>query len=294
MGALLRIAVALACCAVPAWLGAESLVRVRTGDRITEVALERYVEGAVASEVYADWPPEALKAQAVVARTYALHQRGQRREARYDLESTVISQRYGTSTPGATVRRAVGATRGEYLAFAEAPALAVFHASAGGRTASSLEVWGRRLPYLVSVPSPDDAAPDHFWSYEIAVDDLVRALLGAGLMVDPAGGIGPIRRSGSGRVTSVEIGGNTLSGRDLREILGGRAIRSTLFDLRAHGGSVLFLGSGAGHGVGLSQWGARELALQGRAHREILAHYYPGTRLRRIGPGPDPEAETTQ
>ncbi len=266
--------------AVPA--AADSGVRVRLGDGIQTLPLERYVEGAVAGEVYADWPAEALKAQAVVARTYAMHQRELRRAQRYDLESTVISQRYLASRAPRGVRRAVSATRGEYLSFDNGPILAVFHASSGGRTAASEEVWSQALPYLRSVESPDDSAPDYFWSYEIASADLVAALRRAGLAVSEEGRIGRLQRSPSGRVASLEIGGARVSGRQLREILGGRALRSALFDVRESDDAVRFLGSGAGHGVGLCQWGSRELALRHQDYREILAHYYPGTVLRRL------------
>ena len=182
------------------------------------------------------------------------------------------------------MRAATQATRGEYLSFEDEPILAVFHASSGGRTASAEEVWGLDLEYLRPVNSPDDAAPDYFWSYEIELDDLLSALREAGYAV-AAGEGSQVRvesRSSSGRVTSIEIGGVLLSGHDLRQVLGGRALRSARFELRVDATRVRFLGSGAGHGVGLCQWGSRELALQGRTYAEILAHYYPGTRLVRL------------
>jgi stage II sporulation protein D len=217
----------------------------------------------------------------VVARSYALHERNRNSGLPYDLESTVLSQRMARGAVPRRIRDAVRATRGEYLRYSDAPILAAFHSSAGGRTASALEVWGEDLPYLRPVESPDDAAPDFFWTYQIALDDLRSALREAGL--SPRGSrVRVIEHSPSGRAARLDVLGVQLSGRDLRELLGGRALRSSLFDVRVQDGDVRFLGSGAGHGVGLCQWGAREMALRGRSYGEILAHYYPGTGLARL------------
>ncbi len=252
-------------------------------DVINRVDLEIYVESSVASEVFPDWPEEALKAQAVVARTYALYQRERGAHPAYDLEATVVSQRYGVTAPSSGVRRATLSTRGQFLSFQEQPILAVFHASSGGRTASAEEVWGVALPYLRSVESPDDAAPDYFWSYEIELEELGKALREAGFESGDPKGVQVAERSRSGRVERLSLGGTTLSGRELRQVLGGRAIRSTLFDVRSADGAARFLGSGAGHGVGMCQWGAREQALRGRSYAQILAHYYPDTSIERAG-----------
>jgi len=260
------------------WPGDLSLVPRPDGtmDVVNVVPLEAYVEQTVAGEVYADWPEEALKAQAVVTRTYALHERTRRQGEPFDLEASVISQRYTTRPAPGRVRRAVAATRGEYISYQEKPILAAFHASSGGRTASAQEVWGAGLPYLQRLTSPDDASPDHFWSFEIPTRDLLAALSEAGLPVGSSPTVRVLQRSPSGRVRQLQIGDARLSGRELRQVLGGRAIRSALFEVRLIDDRVRFLGSGSGHGVGLSQWGARELALRGKSYRAILDHYYPG------------------
>jgi stage II sporulation protein D len=259
-------------------------VRVRQGDgKVARVALEPYVERAVAGEVWADWPVEALKAQAVVARTYALHQRRQNAGQPADVESGVLSQRFSRGPVARRIRTAAHQTRGQYLSHAGAPILAAFHASAGGRTASASEVWGEDLPYLRSVESPDDAAPDYYWSYRIGLPELRDVLREAGYAPRDGRRVRVLRRSSSGRAASVELFGAVLSGRAVRELLGGRALRSTLFDLTVEDGSARFAGSGAGHGVGLCQWGARELARRGRSYVQILDHYYPGTRLTEVG-----------
>ena len=273
---------ALACASMDA--GAESLVRVKVEGRIIKVPLEVYVESATASEIYASWPHEVLKAQAVVARTYALHESQRRAGERFDVESSILSQRFGAERVLQSVRQAVADTRGQYLSFSGDPILAAFHSASGGRTASAEEVWGRSLPYLRSVSSEDDDAPDHFWSYEIAWSDLLETLRGAGLKPDPGAGIGQARPTPSGRVGEIEIGGIPLTGRSLRSILGGRALRSAMFLVRREGERVVFMGSGAGHGVGLSQWGARDMAMRKHSYREILEHYFPGATFKSLRP----------
>jgi stage II sporulation protein D len=266
----------VACVAVLSLLAAparaEVSVRVRLGERVQAVPLEAYVERAVASETYASWPTEALKAQAVVARTYALHERDRNRALAYDVESSVVSQRYQEGPVAQPIQAAVSATRGQFLSWQGQPILAVFHASAGGRTASSEEVWGRPLPYLRIVNSPDEDGPDFFWSFDIGRADLA-GVLGSSELPDV------VERSPSGRVLRIRVGSRELTGRELRRTLGGRALRSTRFEVRETGDVIRFVGSGSGHGVGLCQWGTRSLAESGSSYRQILSHYYPGARL---------------
>jgi stage II sporulation protein D len=273
--------------ALALWLGlsgaasAEVDVRVRLPGGIDAVPLELYVERTVASEVYPSWPIEVLKAQAVIARTYALHERVRNAGLEYDVESSVVSQRYREGAVPARIRAAVAATRSEFLEYGGAPILAAYHASSGGRTASSEEVWGQSLPYLASVSSPDDDAPDYFWSFEIAREDFLDALRSRGFGVGEGQPIEVLERSASGRVIRLRVGAAEVTGREIRRALGGRALRSTKFEVRvSDDGAVRILGSGSGHGVGLCQWGARALAASGKSYREILAHYYPGSRLR--------------
>lgn len=250
-------------------------------DVVNVLPLERYVAGSVAAEVYPSWPVEVLKAQAVIARSYALHERGRRNGEAFDLEAGVLSQSYRSGEVSRRVREASRATRGIWLSFAGKPILAAYHSSAGGRTASAREVWGEELPYLRVLESPDHDAPDYFWSFEIEEGDLARALGEHGVAVRGVPRVEIAERSESGRVLRLRVGEAVIEGRDLRQILGGAAIKSTLFEVRTRGEQVLFLGSGSGHGVGLSQWGALALARQGRSFEEILAYYYPGSVLER-------------
>ncbi len=252
---------------------------------INEVELEDYVSGILGREVYPDWHPEMLKAQAVVARSYALHQRAEAGDEAFDVEAGTGSQVYGgvaAETPA--IRAAVEATRGEYLAYARKPILAVYHSASGGQTASSEEVWGRALPYLVSLEVDDEEdSPDTYWRATISKTKLGRALDSLGIQIGTPQEVEVVDRSRSGRALRVRIRGDrgqhTLEARALRVALGESVIRSTLFEIRSAPDAVVFVGSGHGHGVGMSQWGAQAMAQRGSTYREIVQAFYPGTSL---------------
>ncbi len=255
---------------------------------INRVPLEEYVAGTVAREVYPGWHPAVLRAQAVVARTYALYRMARRRNAAWDVVSGARSQVYGgiDAEMPSTVR-AVRATRGEHLAYEGRPILAAYHACAGGRTASAEEVWGGQVPYLVSqAVEGEEDAPSTYWRIPVSTATLGRVLAGAGHAVGTPQRVRVSARSPSGRVRRVRIEGSSgeaeVTGRTLRGE--GGALPSTLFEVRESEGGFVFVGSGSGHGVGMSQWGARAMARRGAGYEEILARFYPGTTLRR-GPG---------
>jgi len=252
---------------------------------INEVALEDYVAGILGREIYPDWDPETLKAQAVVARTYALHEQAEHGSEPFDLDAGTDSQVYGglmAETPA--IRAAVAATRGEYLAYEGEPILAVYHSASGGRTASSEEVWGRALPYLVSLEVEDEQdSPDTYWRASISKTTLGRALDALGIRIGSPRELQVVDRSPSGRALRVRIRGDkgthVLEARALRAALGESVIRSTLFEIRAAPDAIVFVGSGHGHGVGMSQWGAQSMAQRGSTYREIVQAFYPGTSL---------------
>jgi stage II sporulation protein D len=252
---------------------------------INEVELEDYVSGILGREIYPDWHPETLKAQAVVARTYALHQRAEARDQAFHLEAGTGSQVYGgVAAETRAIRAAVAATRGEYLAYARKPILAVYHSAAGGQTASSEEVWGRALPYLVSLEVEDEQdSPDTYWRASISKTKLGRALDSLGIRIGSPREVQVVDRSRSGRALRVRIRGDRgqhiLEARALRVALGESVIRSTLFEIRPGRDAVVFVGSGHGHGVGMSQWGAQSMAQRGSTYREIVQAFYPGTSL---------------
>ncbi|MBW2543820.1 MAG: SpoIID/LytB domain-containing protein [Deltaproteobacteria bacterium] len=252
---------------------------------INEVELEDYVSGILGREIYPDWHPETLKAQAVVARTYALHQRAEARGQAFDLEAGTGSQVYGGVTAETrAIRAAVAATRGEYLAYGQQPILAVYHSASGGQTASSEEVWGRALPYLLSLEVEDEQdSPDTYWRASISKTKLGRALVSLGIRIGSPREVQVLDRSRSGRALRVRIRGDkgqhTLEARALRAALGESVIRSTLFEIRPARDAVVFVGSGHGHGVGMSQWGAQSMAQRGSTYREIVQAFYPATSL---------------
>jgi len=252
---------------------------------INEVELEDYVAGILGRELYADWHPETLKAQAVAARSYALHQRAAHADQPFDLEAGTGSQVYGgvaAETPA--IRAAVAATRGEFLSYEHEPILAVYHSASGGRTASSEEVWGRPLPYLVSLEVDDEQdSPDTYWRASISKTTLGRALESLGIRIGSPRELQVVDRSTSGRALRVRVrgerGDHELEARALRTALGESVIRSTLFEVRAAEDAFVFVGSGHGHGVGMSQWGAQAMAQRGATYREIVRAFYPGTSL---------------
>jgi stage II sporulation protein D len=255
---------------------------------VNELPMESYVAGIVGAEVSPRWHAEALKAQAVAARTYALYRMRGRGAGPYDVEGSVAGQVYkGAQAEDPATLRAVSDTSGEVLTYAGAPALTVYHSNAGGATEASRDVWLKDYPYLGSVESPfDSLAPGFSWAHTMTAEDLSRALNGAGHAIGVPVALYPVETTATGRVKTLlvrdrEGGVVRLSGEDLRKAVGYGVIRSTVFEVRASDGSFAFSGRGSGHGVGLSQWGAKGMADNGRSYREILFHFYPGAAIER-------------
>lgn len=271
--------------------------------RVAMLPLEEYLKGVVAAEMPASFEKEALKAQAVVARTYVVGRmrvfggpgcpdrpeadvctdpgKGQAWHSREELR-----QRWGAWRFGANWRRveeAVEATRGLIVTYENRPIDAVYHASAGGRTEAARHVWGSAVPYLQSVSSPDATGN----RYERVVTHLTWDRLARQAGVE-AGALEAARREGkepvailegseSGRVIRARVGDRLFTGPELRRALG---LPSTLFTWRVEGDGLTIVNRGYGHGVGLSQYGANGLARQGRDFRAIILHYYAGVTLR--------------
>ena len=252
---------------------------------LNRVELEAYVASTVGGEMSPSWPREALRAQAVAARTYVLHEAGKRRKSDWDVKATVASQVYrGIAAESKETRSAAHATRGEVLTYRGKPILAVFHSTAGGRTATAGEVWGQDLPYLTVVEvQEEDDAPHTYWRTEFSTEGLSKVLEAAGVQVSGLQAVAVTRRTASGRVERITFRGKTcaveLSESSLKGLISSLGLRSTLFDVRSTTDGFAFVGSGFGHGVGMSQWGARSLAERGESYQRILARFYPGTRL---------------
>lgn len=245
---------------------------------INRVGLEDYLKGVVPSEVPASFPFEVLKAQAVLARTYALSRLNP--GGLYDLCADQRCQVYaGASAESPRHSQAVEATQGLIVSFGELPITAVYHADSGGYTAASEEVWGKALPYLVPRPDPYSQSPAGSWERVLEPAEVTRVLNSQGFDVGVVAGLEVLSYSESGRPTKLRVTGSAkmleFAGPQATRLLRALGLPSTR--VRFEGWRVF--GQGSGHGVGMSQWGAKGFADQGRDFRQILGYYYPGTFL---------------
>ena len=255
------------------------------GDRVRVVnvlPLDDYLRGVVPAEMHASWPIEALKAQAIAARTYTLASLDPR--ADWDICATIDCQVYlGRDAEDPRADRAVADTRGLVLTYAGGFARTYYHADSGGTVASSLEVWGTRAPYLIAIRDVPASSPHRSWRIRMDAAAVGRSAAAAGASVGEVTRVRVLATSESGRVTSVEVvgtaGATVLSGFQLADALRGWGLKSTRFRMV---GDLVAEGDGWGHGVGMSQYGARALAASGYAYWQILAFYYPGTALQRL------------
>ncbi|RMF16673.1 MAG: SpoIID/LytB domain-containing protein [Candidatus Dadabacteria bacterium] len=252
-----------------------------------EMDLERYLAGVVPYEMNPNWPDEALRAQAVLARTFALKRIEQRRKngAPWDLVAGTEDQVFHWQEhPPRRIVQLIRSTAGEVMRTRDGALAEVFyHSCSGGHTADPAEVWGRPVAGLTTVEDTwDDVCPDFFWSLSLSP-----AELGTRLGTGPVDAIEILERGPSGRVVRIAVtaAGATQewSGLKFRSAVGPRELKSTLFQVRVgdrQGAPVwLFQGSGSGHGVGLSQFGAKVMAERGHDYREILAFYFPRLQL---------------
>ncbi len=257
-------------------------ITLLTADGPQTMLLEDYLPGALAAEMPALFPEEALKAQAVAIRSYALAASPRHENADLCTQSSCclgwldkaeLEALWGEdyTRHWSTVCRACEDTRGQFLSYGGQAALAVFHASSAGQTQSSGELWSP-LPYLISVASPETGADVPNYESTVCVP-LAEAAALLGLETLEAG---PLVESRSGRVASVRWGATSFTGEELRTLF---ALRSTAFRLEQTDHELIFTVLGNGHGVGMSQYGAKVYAELGLSYREILAHYYPGTSL---------------
>ncbi|HVZ81959.1 MAG TPA: SpoIID/LytB domain-containing protein [bacterium] len=258
---------------------------------INELPFEDYVMGVLAGEVPGNGPAEALKAQAIAARTFAFLNRLQAREKGqpYDLENTALFQMYqGSDRVTEPIRRAVLSSRGEILTYRNKPIEAFFHSNCGGRTADASTVWFQDRPYLRSVPCSFGDHGVHFhWSAEVPMDDLVQKLRGAGVELSDIAGLTVLSRDEGNRILKLAIrdGDGTvkeMKGSTFRMAIGPDVIRSTRFEVRIGDSMVRFTGKGWGHGVGLCQEGAFGMAQKGYSAFDILRYYYRGVMVERM------------
>ncbi len=259
---------------------------------INALDLERYLYGVIKGEINPRWPQEAVKAQAVAARTLALQNlaelRGKFASEGYTLRATTDSQVYlgiAGEDPGAIA--AVEATRGMVVTFRGQPIFAAYHSNSGGHTEDSENVWGTRHPYLRGVPDPFALdGPEGQWATRLSTAAIEAGLRRGGINMTGIAGIEPGRMTPWGRAVTVRLtdeAGRTreIGANQFRLLMGPGVIRSTMFVVTRDGAEVAFAGRGSGHGVGLDQWGARALALRGQTFEQILSYYYTGIAIER-------------
>ncbi len=250
---------------------------------INHVDLEEYLYSVVGSEMPASWPQAALQAQAVAARSYAMYHQNRATSRAYDMGGTTTWQVYrGFSGEAASTRTAVDATAGQVLTYGGQVIEAVFHSSSGGHTENSEDVWSSAVPYLKGVRDFDENAPVFSWDATLSLTEASSQFSGIGQIQD----IQIVRRSGQNRVAEVRVVGNldstVIRGNDLRRALGLRSTKIDSIAIDAGQDLLLISGRGFGHGIGLSQWGARGMAEQGHSYDQILRHYYQSTQLSSI------------
>jgi stage II sporulation protein D len=255
---------------------------------VNELPLEEYLVGLINCEISSAWPIEAVKSQAVIARTYAVNRKQARRDALYHLESSVIDQVYeGCEIEDSRARRGVADTSGQVLTYEGSVIQAFYHSSCGGRTEASENVWGARLPYLAGVDcSYCLVNSSGVWEARLSLAEIEDRLKAAGHKVSGVTDIRPGARNARGRLKNVVVvssrGDISLTGDQFRKSVGYGVIKSTSFTVKVAGGDASFSGIGNGHGVGLCQWGAKQRALDGFGYTEILSYYYPGTTLKKL------------
>lgn len=268
-------------------------------NEVAEIPLEDYVRGVVAGEMPVEFELEALKAQAIAARTYAVRRlaQGERTDlpppaAGAAVTDTTADQVYVTeeelrakwgmfeyARKMEKLSRAVKETEGIVLTYGGEPIEAVFFSMSNGFTENSEEVWQEQLPYLRSVKSPweERYAPDFERETELVLRTFYEKM---GLPPSSkAPEIAILERTEGGRAASVSIAGRRYTGREVRERLG---LPSADFDWRIAEGRIIFRTRGSGHGVGLSQWGANGMAKEGHSAEEILLYYYKGAKLEKL------------
>jgi len=256
---------------------------------INDLDLEDYLLGVIAAEIPSDWEMEALKAQAVASRTYVLYQKRNAGRRPYHILSTVDGQMYlGKRGERLRTTQAVEATRGLVLTYRGEIVPAFYHSSCGGHTEDALELWGVDEPYLKGVDCDcQDISKYGPWEKRVTKAGIIRALSREGYRLDGISSVEIGTLTAAGRVKNVlfrHAGGTTsVPAEVLRTTLGYSSLPSVFFEPEIIDQEVVLSGRGFGHGVGLCQWGTREMARRGSDYKAILAYYYPGTTLSRRG-----------
>lgn len=263
-------------------------VLVRAGEEVQEEDLDAYLVGVVLGEMPTDFAPEALKAQSVAARTYAWkayitggkHHDGSVCTQSGCCQAYIDPRQYleqGGSLEGlAKVRQTVAATSGLVLSYQGELIEATYFSCSGGQTEDAVAVWGTDYPYLQSVESPGEEDAVHYEDVLTYSLQQFQDALGIVLPDPPEQWFSQVEYTNGGGIASVNIGGQSYTGTQLRSLLG---LPSTRFSIQVSSDAVTITTNGYGHRVGMSQYGADAMAVNGSSFQEILAHYYPGTTL---------------
>ncbi|MGE5247631.1 MAG: SpoIID/LytB domain-containing protein, partial [Verrucomicrobiota bacterium] len=250
---------------------------------VAVVPLETYVAAVVSREVPERFHPEALAAQAVASRTYAVGAARNPRDAEYDLAGSVEDQVFeGIDNVAPVFRAAAEETRGLVVLYRGELARTVFHSTCGGRTESAANAWGWDVPYLRSQRCEDcSASPVYRWEYRMSEAEGHRVARALGLPPGGEIGITVSARTSTGRASRVRLASGGVAreaqAAEFRRVAGYARVRSLMFEVTKQSGGWSFAGRGYGHGVGMCQYGANGMAKAGHGFREILARYYPGT-----------------
>lgn len=246
---------------------------------INIVDMEEYLPGIIRREISTDWPMEAIKTQAVLARTYALVNQKHKTEG-FDLCSDVHCQVYGGMEAEDRVAiLACSATKNEVLCYNEKPAPVYYHACCGGLISDIRDVWGPSLPYLKSMVCPYcQASPHYNWQCNLSYANIAKKL--------GISRVSRVERTGQGRAKEVVIhheeGKKVIKANDFRNMFGSNLIKSTYFEIDQTWDGIRLIGKGWGHGVGLCQWGAKGMAGRGADYEEILSFYFPGCFIKKL------------
>ena len=265
-------------------------VRILRGNTVENINMEDYLVGVVSSEVPVSFEKEAIKAQAVAARTYALKQMENRQNESYDVKDDTSSQVYKSNEELKNIwkdkydeninkiKNAINETKGQYLTYDNKIIYAFFFSTSNGKTEDNKDVFGQDLPYLKSVDSSFDENETSNFKMEktISLSEFYQKL---GINYDDNLNITNIELTSSGRIKNITINNNTFKGVDVRSKL---SLRSTDFKIEKKDNNVVITTKGYGHGVGMSQYGANALAKQNKNYEEILKYYYKGTNIQKL------------
>ncbi|WP_018248263.1 SpoIID/LytB domain-containing protein [Orenia marismortui] len=270
----------------------EPTIQVKLKDgNIKKIKIEDYIAGVVAGEMKKDWPKNAYAAQAIIARTFTL------KRLKENGNNTISAkheeaQAYKPENITPEIKEAIKMTRGEVVTYNGQYIQGWFHSSAGGQTTSAkvgLAYKEDEPAYVHSVKSPDGAAPADIqnWRVVISFSDILAALQQTGEVSKELKDIKVIKKDQTGRIEEIEIvhdqGSKKLKGAEFRTIIGPDKLKSTLINsIEKSGNKFIFSGSGYGHGVGMSQWGAYKMAQDGKKPEDIVRHYFKDIKIGKI------------